>query len=298
MDIKHLKTFLVACDTLNFTKTAEKLQYAQSSVTAQIKNLENELNLQLFERLGKKLILTHSGERLRQYAIKLVRLEEEARNAMVGDQNGGTLIIGAQESQCTYRLPNLLRCFKLKYPSIQLIFKAAHSDEMATKSLIEGEIDLAFIMDTKKINPYVQSTPLIHERLLLISSPNHEFVGKKNVIPEDLETETILYTEYGCSYRKIFEEILNSYKVNPKTTLEFLSVEAIKKCVMANLGIAILPEMVVEQDLKEGTLSEVNFDVKMPVLTTQMALHKNKWINSPLADFISMTKTYFNKKNA
>ncbi|KMJ55210.1 LysR family transcriptional regulator, partial [Bacillus sp. LL01] len=68
MDIKHLQTFLVACDTLNFTKTAEKLQYAQSSVTAQIKNLENELNLQLFERLGRKLTLTHSGERLRQYA--------------------------------------------------------------------------------------------------------------------------------------------------------------------------------------------------------------------------------------
>ncbi len=92
MEIKHLQTFLVACDTLNFTITAEKLQYAQSSVTAQIKNLENELNLQLFERLGRKLILTHSGERLRQYATKIVHLEEEARNALTTDHDSGTLL--------------------------------------------------------------------------------------------------------------------------------------------------------------------------------------------------------------
>ncbi|MDV2686822.1 LysR family transcriptional regulator [Alkalihalophilus lindianensis] len=293
MDIKHLQTFLVACDTLNFTKTAEKLQYAQSSVTAQIKNLENELNLQLFERLGRKLILTHSGERLRQYATKIVHLEEEARNAMTTDHNGGTLIIGAQESQCTYRLPDLLRDFKLKYPSLQLIFKAAHSDEMATKSLIEGEIDLAFIMDTKKINPYLQSTPLIQERLILISSPNHSLAAKKTVTPEDLVTETILYTERGCSYRNTFEEILTFYKVTPKTTLEFVSLEAIKKCVISNLGVAVLPEMVVKEELIESELVEVNLKVEMPLLITQMALHKDKWINPQLADFISMTKKYF-----
>ncbi|WP_368505190.1 LysR family transcriptional regulator [Alkalihalophilus sp. As8PL] len=293
MDIKHLQTFLVACDTLNFTKTAEKLQYAQSSVTAQIKNLENELNLQLFERLGRKLILTHSGERLRQYASKIVHLEEEARNAMTTDHNGGTLVIGAQESQCTYRLPDLLRDFKLKYPSIQLIFKAAHSDEMATKSLMEGDIDLAFIMDTRKNNPYVQSTPLIQERLILISSPNHSLATKKTVTPDDLLTETILYTERGCSYRNSFEEILTYYKVTPKTTLEFVSLEAIKKCVISNLGIAVLPEMVVKEELLEGELLEVNLKVEMPILITQMALHKDKWINPQLADFMSMTKKYF-----
>jgi DNA-binding transcriptional LysR family regulator len=293
MDIKHLQTFLVACETLNFTKTAEKLQYAQSSVTAQIKNLENELNLQLFERLGKKLVLTHSGERLRQYASKIVHLEEEARNAMVTDQNGGTLIIGAQESQCTYRLPDLLRDFKLKYPSIQLIFKASHSDEMAAKSLMDGEIDLAFIMDTQKTNPYLASTPLIQEKLIIISSPDHSLAARKTVTAEDLVTETILYTESGCSYRKIFEDILSYYKVIPKTTLEFVSLEAIKKCVAANLGIAVLPEMVVEKEIREGNLSEVNFEVEMPAMLTQMAIHKDKWINPPLKDFMSMTKKYF-----
>jgi DNA-binding transcriptional LysR family regulator len=293
MDIKHLRTFLVASETLNFTKTAEKLQYAQSSVTAQIKNLENELNLQLFERLGKKLILTHSGERLREYATKIIHLEEEARSALTTDQKGGMLIIGAQESQCTYRLPYLLRNFKLKHPSIQLIFKAAHSDEMATKSLMAGEIDLAFIMDTQKNNPYVQSTPLIQERLLLICSPTHSLASKKTVNPEDLGTETILYTESGCPYRNIFEYILTNHQVTAKTTLEFVSLEAIKQCVISNLGVAVLPEMVVKEELKKTELVELKFTVEMPTLTTQMALHKDKWVSPQLADFMAMTKEYF-----
>ncbi|MED1603149.1 LysR family transcriptional regulator [Alkalihalophilus marmarensis] len=293
MDIKHLRTFLVASDTLNFTKTAEKLQYAQSSVTAQIKNLENELNLQLFERLGKKLILTHSGERLREYATKIIHLEEEARSALTTDQKGGMLIIGAQESQCTYRLPYLLRDFKLKHPSIQLIFKAAHSDEMATKSLMAGEIDLAFIMATHKINPYVQSTPLIQERLLLICSPTHSLASKKTVNPEDLGTETILYTESGCPYRIIFEDILTNHQVTVKTTLEFVSLEAIKKCVNSNLGVAVLPEMVVKEEVNKGELVEVKLEAELPILITQMALHKDKWITPQLEDFMTMTKEYF-----
>ncbi|KYG26091.1 LysR family transcriptional regulator [Alkalihalobacillus trypoxylicola] len=295
MDIKHLKTFLDTCETLNFTKTATRLQYAQSSVTAQIKRLESELDLKLFERLGKKMILTQSGERLKTYAHKLVSLEEEARTSMLTAQDEGTLVIGAQESQCTYRLPHLLRDYKLKYPTIDLIFKSAHSDEEATKSLIEGEIDLAFILDTQREHPTLLSTPLLEERLLLVSSPVHRFSHLSQISPNDLTTETILYTEKGCSYRNIFENALLTHQVHPKTTLEFISLEAIKRCVMANLGIALLPEMVVDQELKNGHLVELPFHYNMPVLTTQMAYHKNKWISNHLRDFIDMTKLYFKK---
>ncbi len=181
--------------------------------------------------MEKKLILTQSGERLKQYASRIVCLEEEARTIVQTEQNTGTLRIGAQESQCTYRLPNLLKDFKSKYPSIHLIFKAAHSDELATKSLIDGEIDLAFIMDTPKANPYINATPLIQERLIVISSPSNSLINQPSVSPEDLINETILYTESGCSYRNIFENLLYSYNVTPKNTLEFVSLEAIKKSV-------------------------------------------------------------------
>lgn len=298
MEYKYLQTFLVASETMNFTKTAAKLQYAQSSVTAQIKSLEQDLDTPLFERLGKRLVLTQAGKQLKRYAHQIVHLTDEARTAIDAGEKTGTIIVGAQESQCTYRLPELLKNFKSKYPLVNLIFKPAHSDESATESLLQGELDLAFIMDTNKPNPYLETNPLLQEKLILVASPSNTLVLKPTVLPDDLQEETVLLTEKGCSYRIMFEQKLHEYQVSPKNTLEFVSLEAIKKCVIANLGVAMLPEMAVAEDLEEGLLMELNWDVQMPVLTTQMAIHKNKWLTPQLHDFVDLTKTYFaDRKN-
>ncbi|MBY7141941.1 LysR family transcriptional regulator [Virgibacillus sp. NKC19-3] len=293
MEYKYLQTFLVASETMNFTKTAAKLQYAQSSVTAQIKSLEQDLETPLFERLGKRLVLTQAGKQLKRYAHQIVHLTDEARTAIDAGEKTGTIIVGAQESQCTYRLPELLKKFKSKYPLVHLIFKPAHSDESATASLLQGELDLAFIMDTNKPHPYLEATPLLQEKLILVASPANPLASKATVQPDDLQEETILLTEKGCSYRNLFEQKLYEYQTSPKNTIEFVSLEAIKKCVIANLGIAMLPEMTVAEDLKEGSLAALHWDVSMPLLTTQMALHKNKWLSPQLDDFVNLTKMYF-----
>lgn len=293
MDIKYLQTFLVACETMNFTKTAAKLQYAQSSVTAQIKSLEQDLGTPLFERLGKKLVLTQAGKHLKKYAHQIVHLTDEARTTIDAGGKKGTIIVGAQESQCTYRLPELLKSFKTKYPLVNLIFKPAHSDESATKSLLKGELDLAFIMDTSKSNPYLETIPLLQERLMLVASPSNSLVSKPTVLPDDLQEETVLLTERGCSYRNIFEQKMYEHEVSPKNTLEFVSLEAIKKCVVANLGVAMLPEMTVSKEIKEGVLVKLNWNIQMYLLTTQMALHKDKWITPQLQDFVQLTTTHF-----
>jgi DNA-binding transcriptional LysR family regulator len=152
MEIKQLITFSHAAENLNFTQTAKLLNFAQSSVTAQIKALEDEIGKPLFERLGKRLILTDAGHMFKQYAEKMIRLSEEAILAANGEEEPtGTLTIGSQESQCTYRLPPILKEFKAAFPKVKLIFKPAHSDEMARKQLMEGALDIAFIMD--KVRP-------------------------------------------------------------------------------------------------------------------------------------------------
>ena len=122
MELKQLYTFLMASETLNFTKTAQMLNYAQSSVTAQIKALERDLETPLFDRLGKRLILTEEGHQFRSYAKSIVNLSEEAKKTISDSQETITIRIGAQESQCTYRLPHLLKEFKQKYPLVRLVF--------------------------------------------------------------------------------------------------------------------------------------------------------------------------------
>ncbi|HGE5780123.1 MULTISPECIES: LysR family transcriptional regulator [Bacillus] len=294
MEIKQLITFKTAAENLNFTQTAKILNFAQSSVTAQIKALEAELGTALFERLGKRLFLTEAGRKFQLYANKMIALSYEAK-MVVQDQekSSGTLVIGAQESQCTYRLPSILKEFKTKFPQIRLIFKPAHSNEAVKEQLMEGKLDLAFILDTCKIEDVLHVESLIQEELKIVVCPNHPLLKNPIISTKDLESETLLLTELGCSYRTIFEELFRAEGVYPVNKIEFVSVEAIKQCVIAGLGIAILPAMVVEKEIQEGTIGELTMENTIDPIFTQIAWHKDKWITAPLQQFIDVTKASF-----
>ncbi|SEQ88386.1 DNA-binding transcriptional regulator, LysR family [Virgibacillus subterraneus] len=291
METKQLITFKTAAETLNFTQTAKILNFAQSSVTAQIKALEKELDTPLFERLGKRLYLTESGRQFKIYADKMLVLTEEARMATSGlDEPSGTLVIGAQESQCTYRLPPILKDFKDQFPNVKLIFKPAHSDEMAKEKLLEGNLDVAFIMDTLKPGDSLTIESLTQDRMKLVAAPEHTLLNKSEVFPKDLEQETLLLTETGCSYRTYLENTLRESEIYPTNKFEFVSIEAIKQCVIAGLGIAILPEMAVEKDIKGGLMKEIKWKQPASPFFTQIAWHKDKLMTIPLQSFIELTR--------
>lgn len=297
MDPKQLRTFLTAAETLNFTKTASILNFAQSSVTAQIKSLEENLGKPLFERLGKRLILTEAGQSFRVYAEKMVKLSEEAKTAISGEKEpSGTLIIGAQESQCTYRLPPVLTEFKRLYPKVELIFKPAHSDELAREQLMKGMLDVAFIMDVPKPEEALIIEVLLKEEIKLVTSPDHPLAKKADVFLKDIEHETLLLTETGCSYRDLLEQSCQNAQVYPVNKIEFGSIEAIKQCVTAGLGIGALPTMVVEEDLKKKKIVELNWKSDIPPIFTQIAWHKDKWLSPPLESFIELTKKILKKR--
>lgn len=291
MEIKQLITFKQAAENLNFTQTAKLLNFAQSSVTAQIKSLEDEIGKPLFERLGKRLVLTEAGQQFKIYAEKMINLSNEAISAVNGEEElTGTLTIGAQESQCTYRLPLILKEFKAAFPKVKLVFKPAHSDEMARKHLMEGLLDVAFIMDKKKPEGSLKVEQLMKEELKLVAAP-HQFISAFSL--DDLKHETLLLTEAGCSYRSMFEESLHSLGIYPLDKIEFSSVEAIKQCVIAGLGVALLPEMVVKKEIGEGRLQELPWGPFPSSLYTQIAWHKDKLVTQPLNEFINLTRKVF-----
>ncbi|GKU84135.1 LysR family transcriptional regulator [Niallia sp. NCCP-28] len=291
MDIKQLITFKNAAENLNFTQTAKILNFAQSSVTAQIKSLEEELGKPLFERLGKRLILTEAGHQFKLYAEKMIRLSYEAMMAVNREEEPtGTLIIGAQESQCTYRLPPILKAFKVAFPKVKLVFKPAHSDEMARKHLMEGLLDVAFIMDISKPEGSLSVEKLVKEEFKMVVATNY---AKQILLLDDLKDETLLLTETGCSYRMMLESSLKSAGVYPLDKIEFSSIEAIKQCVIAGLGVALLPEMVVKKDIKEGRMKEIHWETSPSSIFTQIAWHKDKWVTPPLEAFINLTRKFF-----
>ncbi|PFN05281.1 LysR family transcriptional regulator [Bacillus cereus] len=291
MEIKQLITFKTVAENLNFTQSAKILNFAQSSVTAQIKALEAELGTVLFERLGKRIFLTEAGRKFQVYAEKMIALSYEAKMVVKDEETtSGTLVIGAQESQCTYRLPSILKEFKTKFPQIKLIFKPAHSNEAVKEQLLEGKLDLAFILDECKVEDALHVESLVQEELKIVAFPNHPLLEKPIISTKELENETLLLTELGCSYRTIFEELFRAEDVYPANKIEFVSVEAIKQCVIAGLGIAILPAMVVEKDIEEGTMEELILENPIAPIFTQIAWHKDKWITVPLQQFIDVTR--------
>lgn len=147
MDLRQLTIFREVAKQLSFTRAAVSLNYVQSNVTAQIHALEEELGQLLFGRLGRQVVLTDAGLQLMDYAERLLMLAEEAQTAIsTGTVPQGTLRIGSSETLCIYRLPVLLRTYRLMYPRVHLIFRSTSNAERR-RLVHEGQIDVAFMLD-------------------------------------------------------------------------------------------------------------------------------------------------------
>lgn len=291
MELKYFYTFRAVAKELNFTKAAHVLNYSQSSVSAHIQALEEEFGVPLFERLGKNVVLTDAGRRMKLGAEKLINFYEDLKNSIPGgEEPSGTLTIGAHESQCAYRLTPVLSKFRSLYPQVQLIFRPIVSDEHIQVLIREGLLDAAFLLSPHRDSQDLIIEPLIKERILVISNPDHRLARMSIILPADLNDETILTTEQGCNYRQIFEQMLSSNGVHMGTKIEFSSIEAIKQCVIAGLGIAVLPEMTVEKEIKQGTIAVLPWGGQSFPIATQLAWHKDKWISPALKSFIEIVK--------
>ncbi|MCL6604743.1 MAG: LysR family transcriptional regulator [Paenibacillus sp.] len=286
MESRHLFTFLVVVEVGSFTRAAQKLDYAQSSITAQIQALEAELGQPLFDRISKKIILTDAGRRLLPYAQEISKMHTMAQDALRSETElAGSLRIGAPESLAAFRLPGIIKEFRELYPQVQIILKPGACWELVD-CVRSGELDLVFLLQPETEHKDMHIESLIHEEMALVAPLGHHLAHLEEVSPLDLKTETILHTETGCSYRLLFERHLNSYGVFPDPKLEFWSIEAIKQCVMAGLGISFLPFVTVKSELAEGKLVKLNWNDESQRVATQLAYHNKKWKSPALSEFL------------
>ncbi|WP_088546955.1 LysR family transcriptional regulator [Paenibacillus aquistagni] len=290
MEIRQLKTFWTLASTRSFSRTAESLNYVPSTVTMQIKALEEELGVKLLDRLGKTVVLTDAGHQLLPYANKILNDIEEAKQ--VSSQSGemtGTIVIGADEVICTYRLPALLRLFRERYPHVRLLFRPLSSHNLK-QSLREGKADVVFMLDEPAESIDLHTERLLDEPFLMVVSPDHPLASRSALSIKDFHGEHILLSEKGCSYRLYFYRTLLKKGADSLTELEFNSAEAIKQCAMMGLGIALLPDMVIKGEVERGELIALPWDLSEVRFTTQLLWHQDKWISPSLRSFIEMAK--------
>lgn len=294
MELRHLNTFKVVAEVKGFTRAAELLGYAQSSVTAQIQALEEELGVQLFNRLGKRIMLTEAGARLLPFVLEIQKLVETAKSELLeAEVPQGTLTIGAPESLCAYRLPPILQEFRRRYPNVKVVLRPGLCWQLR-QQVRSGELDLAFLLDEDKVEGNdLHVEVLILEPIKLIAPPSHELAARKTVSAQDLKDETLFLTEVGCAYRTLFEQQLNRHGIYLDQQLEFGSLEAIKQCVITGIGLSQLPEIVVRQELADGRLIALPWGGQAVNVHTQLLYHKSKWISPAMKFFLEITHKYF-----
>ncbi len=193
MELRQLRTFRAVAESLSFTKTAEKLFMAQSSVSAQIRALEDELEVKLFDRIGRRVFLTIAGEKLVQYARRMEAMTEEIQSEVTGSSYiRGTLTIRVPETLATIYMPEIVKCFHRDYPGVKLIFINC-SDRQLKEELNSGRIDLAFLMTDAIHFSDVNVHMLKTENIVLVSGPEHPLAGRKKVTLQGMSSHTILF---------------------------------------------------------------------------------------------------------
>lgn len=300
LTIVQLSTFLKIAETGSFSSAAEALGYAQSTVTTQIKLLEEELGVELFDRLGKQVSLTSAGERLLSYAQKMQQLEREILTDIPSmEEPSGVIRLGVSESLCYNRFPRNLLSFTKAYPKvdIQLIFIMHDTFPDMLKT---GSLDMVYTL-----NPLIERDDLkqLHNRkesLGFYVSLAHPLAGRKRISEKDLENQSLLLTSHNCSFRNMLIADLSKEKIIPKIGLETSSKEILKQFAMNEMGIAFMPDMAAEEEVTTGKLVRLNWKGNAFPIYSQVLVHKDKNINKAmqgLVDIISEKDTYDQGQN-
>ena len=303
MELRQVETFQAVAEELSFSRAAHRLGYVQSSVSAQIAALEQDLGAPLFDRLGRKIALTDAGRVMLRYSGRLLDLTEEAREAVedAGVGSGeviGTLTVSAPETLLTYRLPRLLALFHERHPNVRLSVRPSAVGRLVgsmRRSVEEGGVNVAFVLDGPVEVSGLSVEPLLEESVSVIVPATHALASSTMAASRDLSGETVLLPEApesGCAYRGQFERQLGAASVVPAEKMEFQSIEAVKQCVAAGMGVSVLPSVAVDAELEGGKLAALRWEEHFEVLT-QMVWHEKRWQSPALRAFLETAREVF-----
>ncbi len=289
MDIKQLQTFYVLSNELNFTRAANKLGYTQSCITQHIKKLEDELRVPLFDRIGKKVTLTEAGRKLLPSACQLLKMSQNLQELSKETTcETGTIRIGICDSLCIERMPAIIKSYRLIYPNVDIYLKILKCSEFLNE-LRDNKIDLAYTIGYLNKIPEIQYTAETVEPILVLASPSHLLVSKKNLSPKDFDGIPLILAEPAAYYRKNFLNDLERNGINPKIILETESIQAIKNLTESGLGVCILPKTAASAELNTGKLVSLDYICDYEI-KSQIIWHRDKWLSFILQEFIRIAK--------
>lgn len=238
MELSDLKIFVAVVREGGITRAAEKLHRVQSNVTTRVRQLEDKLNTKLFDRRGKRLVLTPAGRTLLDYADRLLALASETEAAVQGGRPRGVFRLGSMESTAAVRLPAPLSIYAQKFPDVVLELRTGNPTQLAN-ALLAGEIDAALVAEPIAEARF-DSIVAFEEEPVIVTSTEHPPIDREGNVPG-----TMIVFEHGCPHRRRLEEWYALRDEMPERTIELGSYHAMLGCVLTGMGAALVPKSVI-----------------------------------------------------
>ncbi|OHC75927.1 MAG: transcriptional regulator [Rhodospirillales bacterium RIFCSPLOWO2_12_FULL_58_28] len=282
--LRQLKIFAAVAKNNSFTRAAEELNLTQPAVSMQVKQLEDQAGIPLFEQVGKKIFLTEAGEEVLHYSRAVAgQLDEMAStlNSLKG-LAGGRLRI-AIVATANYFAPRLLGAFGKLFPGIGISLDV-HNRQSLLDRLKDNDVDMA-IMGRAPADLELEAESFMENPLVIIAPPDHRLAGEADIPLKRLEEEVFLARESGSGTRKAMEEFFDQHGITIANGMEVSSVEAIKQCVQAGLGLGLMSRDAIRMELTLGSL--VVLDVsRFPIMRHWFLVHrKSKRLSAPAEAF-------------
>lgn len=291
MEFREISTFLQVAQYQSFSKAARQLGYSQAAVTIQIKQLEHELGVHLFDRIGKQISLTHQGQVFYQYAISIRNDLERAKNAVSDPSTlSGKLCLGTIESICASIFPDLLAEYHRLHPEVTISI-VTDSPGVLLDRMNENAIDIVYLLDRRIYDNRWCKTLEEPEENIFVASPDHELA----LAERELELDEVLrfpffLTEKDASYRHMLEQYLASINRSVKPFLEIGSTEFIIHMLLKNTGISFLPKFTVQRELQQKQLTALNVRGFQMQTWRQIFYHKDKWVTREMQEFLRLAE--------
>jgi len=280
LNLHQLATFQVVAKHCSYVRAAEELHFSQPAVSAQIRQLEESLEIKLFDKIGRKTHLTQAGEELYLYSQKIFSVIEEMQETMesLRSPQYGRLSVGADTTVGTYVIPALLGKFHQMYPEVDISLDVVNRAALV-EAIMSNRIDMAIVGRVPDDIP-VEIEPFAQNELVLVASPRHRLAGIASVPLVELGREHFLLREVGSGTRAALETVFQEAGVPLHVSMQVGNNSAIKQGVAAGLGIALISRVALDMELETNRL--VILDVEgFPVMRQWRLVHiKDKHLSA------------------
>ena len=288
MELRQLTTFVRVAQFQSFSKAAASLGYSQSAVTVQIRLLEQELGVRLFDRMCKRVVLTGHGRQFLESAYTILQDVNRASLALAQDSGAltGQLHIGTLESLCFARLPGVIHTFRTKHPAVNLQITTGIPEELIRK-MEQGEVDIIYILDEPIYSNNWHKLMEQPEEIVMVASASLE-----NTLPqgpyrlEDLLEQPFYLTERDANYRRMLDRRLAALGRSVTPALESSYASFLVHVLENTQGLSYLPRFLVEEKVRQGSLRIIEVEGLQTTMYCQIFCHKEKWVTREMQEFV------------